>query len=131
MCEIFKEIDENFEVRGTYEHMEYICAGAYYGTSIGSVSTEKQLSSLMSKEDYESIDIIESKVFSIKDSLLEECIEELESQSNMRYDGDYNWDDEYDDWGNNDIYEINTSDDDLPDWLYDGDDDDNKKRYED
>jgi hypothetical protein len=49
----------------------------------------------------------------------------------MRYDGDYNWDDEYDDWGNNDIYEINTSDDDLPDWLYDGDDDDNKKRYED
>ena len=131
MCEIFKEIDENFEVRGTYEHMEYICAGAYYGTSIGSVSTEKQLSSLMSKEDYESIDIIESKVFSIKDSLLEECIEELESQSNMRYDGDYNWDDEYDDWGNNDIYEIKTSDDDLPDWLYDGDDGDNKKRYED
>ena len=128
MCEIFKEIDEDFEVRGTYEHMEYVCAGAYYATSIGSVSTEKQLSSLMSKEDYESVDTIESKIFTIKDTLLEECIEELESQSNMRYDGDYNWDD---DWDDNDTYEINTIDDDLPDWLYDGDDDNNKKHYED
>ncbi len=72
MCEIFKEIDEDFEVRGTYEHMEYIYAGAYYATSIGSVSTEKQLSSLMSKEDYESVDTIESKIFTIKDTLLVE-----------------------------------------------------------
>ena len=115
MCEIFKEIDEDFEIRGTYEHMEYICAGAYYATSIGSVSTEKQLSSLMSKEDYESVDTIESKIFSIKDTLLEECIEELDSQSNMRYDGDYNWDDNR----NDEVYEINSDDDDIPDWLFD------------
>ena len=127
MCEIFKEIDEDFEIRGTYEHMEYICAGAYYATSIGSVSTEKQLSSLMSKEDYESVDTIESKIFSNKDALLEECIEELDSQSNMRYDGDYNWDDNW----NDEVYEINSDDDDIPDWLFDEDGDENRKHYED
>jgi len=131
MCEIFKEIDEDFEIRGTYEHMEYICAGAYYATSIGSVSTEKQLSSLMSKEDYESVDTIESKIFSIKDTLLEECIEELDSQSNMRYDGDYNWDLGWDDNWNDAVYEINSDDDDIPDWLIDEDGDENRKRYED
>ena len=29
------------------------------------------------------------------------------------------------------MYEINTIDVDFPDWLYDGDDDNNKKYYED
>ena len=45
----------------------------------------------------------------------------------MRYDGDYNWDDNW----NDEVYEINSDDDDIPDWLFDEDGDENRKHYED
>jgi len=43
-----------------------------------------------------------------------------------RYDGDYNWDDHW----NDEVYEINSNDD-IPDWLIDGDGDENRKHDED
>lgn len=114
MCDIFREIDENFEVKATYEHSEYVYVGAFYGTATNSVSSEKQLTSLLEKEDYESADIFDNKIFSIKESILEECIEELKSENRLMYDGDYipDFEDEIDydyndDWND----EINEYDD--------------------
>jgi hypothetical protein len=114
MCDIFREIDENFEVKATYEHSEYVHVGAFYGTSTNSISSEKQLSSLLEKKDYESPYTLEDKVFAIKESILEECVEELKSENAIMYDGDYipdsedEMDNDYDyedDW-----YEINDYD---------------------
>ena len=114
MCDIFREIDENFEVKATYEHSEYVHVGAFYGTATNSISSEKQLSSLLEKEDYESPYTLEDKVFAIKESILEECVEELKSENAIMYDGDYipdsedEMDNDYDyedDW-----YEINDYD---------------------
>jgi hypothetical protein len=114
MCDIFREIDENFEVKATYEHSEYVHVGAFYGTATNSISSEKQLSSLLEKKDYESPYTLEDKVFAIKESILEECVEELKSENAIMYDGDYitdsedEMDNDYDyedDW-----YEINDYD---------------------
>lgn len=116
MCDIFREIDENFEVKATYEHGEYVYVGAFYGTSTNSVSSEKQLTSLLEKEDYESADIFENKIFSIKEKILEECIEEVEFENGIMYDGDYisDFEDEidydYDDDWNDEINECDDKD---------------------
>lgn len=118
MCDIFREIDENFEVKATYEHSEYVYVGAFYGTATNSVSSEKQLTSLLEKEDYESPDALEDKVFSIKESILEDCIEELKPENaiTIMYDGDYipDFEDEidydYDDDWNDEINEYDDKD---------------------
>lgn len=123
MCDIFREIDEKFEVKATYEHSEYVHVGAFYGIATNSISSEKQLSSLLQKEDYESPNTLEDKVFAIKESILEECVEELKSENAIMimYDGDYipdsedEMDNDYDaDW--NDELD-NDRDDDWDDWY--------------
>lgn len=100
-CEIFREIDDNFTISCTYDDSEKTFLGAYYGNSVSNISTEKQLSSLIDMNTVSDTMDLDNAIYYIKEELLEECIEDLTSQTydNLDLDGDSYVDDElYDDW---------------------------------
>ncbi len=132
-CEIFREIDDNFTISCTYDDSEKTFLGAYYGNSVSNVSTEKQLSSLIDMNTISDTMDLDNAIYYIKEELLEECIEDLTSQTHnnldLSNDSYYNggadnycddlddansdeWDDLQDDCGCND----DTFDDDEDNW---------------
>lgn len=132
-CEIFREIDDNFTISCTYDDSEKTFLGAYYGNSVSNISTEKQLSSLIDMNTVSDTMDLDNAIYYIKEELLEECIEDLTSQTHNNLDlsnDSYNnggadnywddlddansdeWDDLQDDCGCND----DTFDDDEDNW---------------
>jgi len=132
-CEIFREIDDNFTIRCTYDDSEKTFLGAYYGNSVSNISTEKQLSSLIDMNTVSDTMDLDNAIYYIKEELLEECIEDLTPQTHNNLDlsnDSYNnggadnywddlddansdeWDDLQDDCGCND----DTFDDDEDNW---------------
>jgi len=85
-CEIFREIDDNFTISCTYDDSEKTFLGAYYGNSVSNISTEKQLSSLIDMNTVSDTMDLDNAIYYIKEELLEECIEDLTSQTHNNLD---------------------------------------------
>lgn len=106
-CEIFREIDDNFTIRCTYDDSEKTFLGAYYGNSVSSVSTEKQLSSLIDMNTISDPLDLDNAIYYIKEELLEECIEDLTPKTHNNLDSNNNSynnggeDNYWDDWDAN------------------------------
>lgn len=88
MVDIFKEIDENFTLSATYDDSEHTFLGAYYANSYESASTEKQMSSMIDNLENLSKDEIENHIWNIKQTLLNDCMEMVNSDNDLDYIGD-------------------------------------------
>jgi hypothetical protein len=120
-CEIFREIDDNFTISCTYEDSEKTFLGAYYGNNLSSVSTEKQLSSLIDMDTMSDPNDLDNAIYYMKEDLLEGCKEDLTPQSYGELDLDCDLYDDVDvldddDWENWEDIDDTFDDNDEDNW---------------